>query len=643
MAIVTNTVEYCFASRTTTLTASSRHDFSAVTIYIPENSSRTILSAEVQVFLRDQETTEYQYLENPMIGIKLGAVAFSDNTITLAPYNQFYITAPQTFFLTSDVTSYFVSNFGSGTSQTCQVAFQCSNLDTINISAKVLITYQFDDAAQDTRVKTVRIPMDGITGNLTNTLTEIGTNQIPNLDTFLPEASKTYRNIWFEITGNERSSATTDFTLGLGLDSESEVNDGTHEQAIIGSPYYKYIWVRNDMTTSATHQFKMRTTVTGRMNLANVLIYVTYEYSHTSSTKILNSLLIPLENVCSPIGKTTSANKTTVNKKFFIEEESIVLKQSGILGTLFYTDYDVVGNLNIQCGGQSYRTYVPEHGNSFSNNFSGIISYMHRIDSGAAVGAGITLSRGENTFEASMYSDGANIVRYNTYVLYLNYESDKHSLGANAHNHSVFFNIKGSSNVSDFYVESEVDISIPESVYYLNSVGLETFLNMGYITNTSSVCIEVRAGEMEDGYGWTDGLRLVGATVPESVQGQYYSDVSHNYNRHEDDPSDLLNYNTPRRYLFSGPRSNNLFDLRVWLTYYGINYTIGGTITGYSGGGDGIVINIYRADNNKLISRTTTTSGGAFTSKWYDNTIDIFCEAYQASDKKGRSQNAPAV
>lgn len=642
MAIVTNTVEYCFTSRTTSLTAASRYDFASETIYIPETTSRNILSAEVQIYLRDNITVSTP-LSSPMIGIKLGAAAFSDETISsITNYNQFYITFPQTFFFTRDVTSYFQSNFGAGSSQTCQVAFQCAGIATINISAKIIITYEFDDSAQDTRVKTVRIPLEGITGNLTNTLSEIGTNQVPNLSTFLPEASKTYRNIWFEITGNERSTTTTDFTLGLGLDSESEVNDGNHEQALIGSPYYKYIWRRDDMSTSSSHQFKLRSTVADRMNLAHVVMYVTYEYSHSSSSKILNSLVMPLSNVCSPIGKTTSDNRTVIYKKFFIEEESIVLRQSGILGTLFYTDYDTVGNFNVKAGSQSYRTYTPQHGSNFSNNFAGIISYLQRIDSGSAQGAGISLARGENTLKLEMYSDGANIARYNTYVLYLNYESDKHSLGANSHNHSIYFNIKSSTNGGDFYIEPAKDISIPESSYYLNSIGFQTFLNMGYITNTGSVCIEVLNGELGDGYGWTDGLRLVGATVPESIQGEYFADVSHNFNKHPNDPSDLCIYNTPRRYLFSGPL-NNIFGLGIWTTYYTIKYTIGGTISGYDGTGENIVVNIYRADNKHFISTTTTTSGGAFSTDWYDNTIDIFCEAYQNSSKKGRSQNAPAA
>lgn len=645
MAIVTNTVEYVFDTRTTSLTAATRYDFSSLTLYIPENTSRTFLSAEVEISIRDTATASGVYVASPMIGIKLGATAFDDSTETIGNYNEFNISNPQTFIFTRDVTTYFNSNFGSGTSQTCQVGVQFANMGTINITAKLILTYSFDDSAQTTRIKTVRIPMDGATGNLTNTLTELGTNQVPLLDTFLPESTKTYRNIWFEISGNERSTTTTDFTLGLALDSESEVNDGNHEQAQNGSPWYKFIWVRNSMTTSSAHAFKIRTTVTDRMNLANVMLYVTYEYDHSASTSIMNSLVIPLQCQSSPIGRTTSSSRTKVFKKFFIQENNISLKQSGIIGTLHHFDNDTIGNLYLKCGNQSYRTYTPEFGTTFAESYVGMHNYIQRIDSGGAQGAGITLSRGENTFTLETYTTGNYAASYNSYCLYLNYTSDKMSGGANSHNHSICHTISKVKRFNDYGETTADSIDIPETNFYVTSVGLEMPTNKSDTDGSHfSLAAELLANEGgNDGYGWTTLSAVGGQGSRQACQLVLYCDVSDKFQRHMLDPDERrLAIESSRRYLFSGPVVF-MMGARMWITYHTQTYTIGGYVTGYSGGGSGIEVRAYLEDTREHVTTATTVAGGGFTATWYDNTKNIFCEAIQDSTRKGRSINTTAV
>lgn len=173
------TIEYSVGTRVTSLAAGNRHDFTQFTIDLPETGSRAIRNAWVVVHFRGTETSGTS-VTSVLIGIKLGAVAFDDATLTSTLTHS---GDQQAHPFTRDVTSYFQANFGSGTSQTCQIGVQVGGLGVINIAAKVCIQYEFDetDASADTRVKTVRIPIESGVASLTNSLAEVGTWQIPAL------------------------------------------------------------------------------------------------------------------------------------------------------------------------------------------------------------------------------------------------------------------------------------------------------------------------------------------------------------------------------------------------------------------------------------------------------------------------------
>jgi len=59
VALRTKTIEYAFQSRNgAALAAATRYDFGAITLYIPETTSRTFRSVIVKVFCRDAVTME---------------------------------------------------------------------------------------------------------------------------------------------------------------------------------------------------------------------------------------------------------------------------------------------------------------------------------------------------------------------------------------------------------------------------------------------------------------------------------------------------------------------------------------------------------------------------------------------------------
>lgn len=649
MALRTKTVEYAFTSRTTTLAPATRFDFTQITLYIPETSSRTFRSVSIVHSARDNEAASGAFISSFMMGIKLGAVAFNDSTQS-GNVQEFNADQPKCMTVTRDVTSYFNTNFGSGASQTCQVGISWGGIDTINHTAKLIITYEYDDSAQDTRVKTVRIPLDGTTGLLTNTLTELGTNQVPNLSTFLPEASKTFRCMWFEVGANEAAQAvTTDFTLGLALDAEVEAADGSHEQALSGSPFYRYIWVRNDMTTNATHAFKARSSVTNRFDMLNVILVVTYEYSHTSSTSIMNSLYMPLEINNGFVGYNNENSRYEV--KFFVEEANVSLKQSGVfLSFSLATDEGTVTGLQAKVGDQSYRSYTMAYSTFEYDKAQFMLS--QRIDSGGTAGSGLTLARGENTITLDVQqSSTVDLLASVGCLVILNYTSDKHASGDGVHNHSTCWHAHGSvitstsSENSNAGIHEEISSfapNIPETNYYVTNVGFFFYFLSAGLRIPFAVVAEVKAGEAK-GDGWNAVASIAAYIASDLGEFNMISNSSDQYTRYPNDLGvDRLAIETSRAYKIStAPES--IIGGFMWLTYHGITFTIGGTISGYTGDGSGITVNLFRSDTKEFLTSATTTAGGLFSITWYDDSVQLFCEARQDATHRGRSDNATAV
>src|SRR5688572_20514068 len=282
MATRTNTVTYGWTTDATALALATRREFSAITVAIAETSSRTIASAYLEVACRGNETAGTS-MTSRLIGIRVDAVAWNDESKaeTIGTSGD-----QDSFRFRRDVTSYLQANF-TGTSHSVQVAVQFGALVTINHSARLVITYSYDDASASTRTKTACIPLESIASTLTDTLAEIGTNQVPQLTGvggFLPEASVAIKDMFFVVMANEgHTSGTTDFSLAVALDAESETTLGVCEQALDSSPWYEGVWKRTDMDPATTHALKARGTVTGKFPQICALLYVTYTYDHDTS------------------------------------------------------------------------------------------------------------------------------------------------------------------------------------------------------------------------------------------------------------------------------------------------------------------------------------------------------------------------
>jgi hypothetical protein len=642
MAIRTSTVTYGWTTDATALAAATRREFGAITVAIAETSSRTIVSAYLEVACRGNETAATS-MTSRLIGIRVDAVAWNDESKveTIGTSGD-----QDSFRFRRDVTSYLQTNF-TGTSHSVQVAVQFGTLPTINHSARLVITYSYDDASASTRTKSVCIPLESAASTLTDSLAEIGTNQIPQLTGvggLLPEAGITIRDIFFVVMANEgHASGTTDFSLAVSLDAESEVTLGVCEQALDSSPWLEAVWKRTDMATSTAHAFKARGTATGKFPQLFALLYVTYTYDHDTTTQLLNSLQMPMPTEPGNFGGATSGLQSKVSMVVPIEEPgTITLKQSGVVAAYNMPNSTLAG-LNIAVGSQSHRTYTPS---TLYNSPAGQQTVCHRFDSGAAAGSGVTLARGENEITLAWYrtSTGSGGAGYGwTSMLILNYVSDLAADGAGAHNHTIDLwgggtDAVGSSTVRDYTFQP----AIPESEYWVTCLGFKIdFLQAG--RGMLALLAERQSGE-GIGDGWETLLTNGFCVSNETSVNTPWCNASAHFYRHPVDPDpNRLELETSRTWRISGfldgTNSHGGFSSFVAsITYHTITVSESGTLSDFAseGDGSGAVIKVHRADNDELLYQTTSAVGGGYSFTFYSDTLELYAQT-EYGTKSGRT------
>lgn len=626
MATRSNYVQYAFPQNEASLALATRFDFAAQTIYVPETSSRTFRTVVAEITFRGNVTTAAS-MTSWLIGVKLGAAAFSDLTITDTITNS---GEQQTFRIFSqNLASYFNTNFGAGGSQTCQIGLQMGALATCNHTVILHVVYDFDDTSASTRVKTVRIPLESNTTALTATLASIGTSQIPNLSTFCPEASKTFRDIFFVIDGNESNAGTTDHTLRHALDAEAADDDFLHENGLNSSCWYRRVWKRTDMTTSATHDFKssVSNVAGGTHNHQAVTLVVTYEYDHSTTTRVLNSILVPLDGREGFVGDTT--DPTLLRIRFMIPEPgTITLKQSGCY---LAWAIDANANLRVKAGSQTARTYTGAAGTLTCGGFS----VMHRIDSGSGGGAGITIARGQNELLLELASSSTTVLHsFMDGFAIINYESDLAASGSGVHNHTIIA-IGQHTQADAAAVKTTIDLTnvLPESSYFVTAMGTVGTYHLTATTNGSMALSAERGAGEGPGAGFLlASARHFKSDVEIGVQ-PYHGYVRDMFRRYPADPDPERMALKASRMWRNDTSPNGWSGFYIFVTYHAMTWTLSGSLTDYDDAdGAGLPVQIFRADTDELVGEVTTSAGGAYTFTWYDDVIALYARCYDSAN-----------
>lgn len=638
MALRTKTIEYAFVYSTATVASNVARTFTAATVAVPETVSRTFKSVILEFTAYDNATTVAS-LTAVAMSVQIGAVAASSATVTQTIVNS---GENQSFIFTRDVTDYFVTNF-TGTDHSVTPAMTITALGTTNATCKLILTYEYDDAGQDTRIKTVKIPIDGNTAGLTTTLAIIGgiVNQFPALDTFLPESGKVYRDIFFETYGNNGNTSTVDASLVLRLYGATDLASTVFENGLATDRWVKRIdKLLNLLPTNVAYSPQARVSAaTAPFPCLSGILVVTYTYDHTASTTIINSIQLPSLDESSWTGGPTTSDRSRFYRTVSIQEPGpITLVQSGLL--MSFIDAGAV-TMDVRIGNQTSRTYTNP-----ASVRAGCIHLSRRFDSGAAGGgSGITLERGLNPIQVDFFSTGTAIGTIGSNVsglIILNYTSGKHELGDAVHNHTTqWINRPYATGglVERLQYAPSTTPNIPEDNWWLTGNGYDIkLLTSGTATASLGFSLLVKVQSTEGaGSGWQDLYTGLYSSDAEAGPSLMWARARNYFKRYPNDQDyDRFNVETVRDYRFDvSQTATSIWQAIQVVTYYSIAYTVSGSISGSAG--STVFIELYRTDTAELIDKTTRTGNGAYNFVWYDNTVDVIVVAYETDALKGAS------
>lgn len=603
------------------------------TIYIPEGTG-TIRFRNVIVSYSIEEGSA-----QPTGNYSTRRIDVSVNSATATQYtsSNLYTGSGEnaTIYYSVDATAHFHANWGSATSRSLAISVLLdgsaapSATPFVNVNVTVTITYEYDDSSS-TQIKTVNIPLNTFNGTL-NSAKGTAVDTIPALDTYLPEASKVYRDMFITVQGNI-GATTTDSTLSFEIDSSGAYTSQISERGAASDRWSRLIYnfglTGNLVQTDITHQLHLWSNQL-TYNHQQVWMTVTYEFDATASNNTLVSLQLPVD-ITSPMGGLTTADAQRGVREFWIQESGVSMQRLA-----FYSFWDQAANIatlnwRIGTGHTGYQSYTDASAQLCGGN-----GCMIRNDSF------YTLNRGRNRFDVYTYRTDTADFGFNVggYFL-LNYTAQKPPQGYGAANHTVRWTILPFTGVAESTTTTRsTGIVIPETDHYINAFGI----NYQYLSNSTSapaglsVVFESPSGE--GGLEWYPAYVDVGHTDPETGLRQVWSQARDYFKRW---PGDMergrLDLQTGRRWRVTHGNASTAFShLELYFTYHTITYSKTTTVNGSNGGV--ITVDLHRdmdGADAKILSRTRT-GDGTVDWTWYDNTTGVYVTALEDSTHVGRS------
>lgn len=629
MATSLKTVEFWFPFGTTANDATDTN-LTQITVYLPE-SSITFRSVVLEVVFHDRNTT-LGNISRRQLSLQLGSAGYTtvNNTNTITNGGE-----QQTLICSGDFTSHFTTNW-SGTSMTCDARILADTSASSpltpsfnNISARLVITYQYDDTSS-TQIKTVRIPLNCPVGNM-GTSKPSAIDTIPALDTELPEGSKTYRQTVLVAQGND-GGASTDLTIAMEVDTNGQFTSDTYEHGSNCNMFCR-INTTQSFTTNSTHSFYIWCPTVGAGAHWQAWLVVTYEFSISTTSALYISVRLPFD-VPGPMGGTTSSDYQRATTELWVEEPTTITTMR-MAAYFFWEQQAAISGLNLRLGTGSFVGYT----NAGAVN-AGSNACMVRNDSA------FSLSRGKNTITADVYNTDTADRGFNlSGFALINYTCAVPTEGIGAANKTIewFIAAMGTTSPNVQNIVSATSINIPETYWFASKFGVQiTYVNSGANVPPQTVTgVERLSGE--GGIRWERIFADSVGTDGETGIWINIADASKVFKRWHPEPvSTRLDPETSRRWRYNcGQGSSNLAQIHTLLTYHSIYFAVNCTLGG-SGGGT-IYVQLLRAsDDEILIADNNRVGNGSITSYWYDNVENVYMVAYEDDTHTGRSANGTA-
>lgn len=340
----------------------------------------------------------------------------------------------------------------------------------------------------------------------------------------------------------------------------------------------------------------------------------------------------------------TSSDYTRGSVDLWIEEPTTITTAS-IAFMAFFDFGFTIPNFYARIGTGSFVQYVSQGNTRCASDL-----FMIRNDSA------FTLARGKNTLTVDMYRTGT----LREYIpmgacgfFIVNYTSGKASGGVSTHNRSVLWLLGDTSGTTytagygAFREIAAVSPEIPETDYFLTNISG----NVVHITDSSgdlqAIWLLAENLSSETGHNWEPLFAHGNNSSPETGP-RFFFGCNSIFKRYPTDPIKTeMDLETDRRWLLifrqSGGNEKALSTVMLCFTYHTITSTVAGTVTGYTGDGSGIVVEIFDTATGNKIGSATTITGGDYTFTWYDDVNEVFAVAEQAAGYVGRSDNGTAT
>jgi hypothetical protein len=398
-----------------------------------------------------------------------------------------------------------------------------------------------------------------------------------------------------------------------------------------------------DITTETTYgvarSLELASLVTtNRFARVGGMLVITYEFTVSGTTTVLNSLMIGGVDTAGQIPGTTTGVADSWGRDILIEEPGPITMVSSGICIFTQSSAPAAQTLNVAVGDQGYTAYTMSKTNSFE---LGPHSLVHRIDGGGtnatAFGA---LARGRNYYEFRIYASASNNWWNLCGFVLLNYTSSVASQGVGAHAQSRYFLIApntATTAVSRLVTGTGLLLGTDESDYWLIGAIVEINIDHGTIGTCYSYTLnaERNSGEGE-GEGWEP--IFYGQSIADNERNctiRMYSAARSSFKRYPNDQdSSRMSLSDSREWRLDTP-TTCYTAWGVWATIHTITYTISGDVTGSNGGTVNLVL--HRELNGDRLLTTSRVGNGAYSFTWYDNTENVYVSAYETNDYIGRS------
>lgn len=632
MATSAKTVEYRFPVLAS-LTDNSLTALTGITVDLPE-ASKVFKSVIAEVYADDLITATGGTVASRQVQISVNGAGATNitNTATIT-----HSAENISLYYNGDFAAHFNTNYtGTSHSVACSVLIDQSTGTTLgwaNVFVKLIITYEYDTTST-TQVKTVRYPLNAPVGAMATSKPGTATAVIPNIDTLLPESSKTYKQIHLVIEGGVgEGSGTTDFTLNTQVDTLTAITVSWEQGLGTDRNFYMHGNWTGHFTTNATHNFYVWGSITNKLHHVQAYMVITYTYDEDASTSIYNSVMVPF-STDSFIGYNTSSDYTSLFAKFYITEPGTIVTVAEA-AFLSFNRVSAATGLEMRLGTGSFVAYTDG-----GSTIGGSGMAMIRNDSA------LTLARGKNEINIDMFCTitTSPVGCIGGYVLFC-YTSDKASQGSYAHNKTIQYglipmNTRGIGSNVEPEIISTTPFIIPEAEYFISGMSHYIhFIPTSTLTGTQMIFdIERLTSDPEGRHGFKSTnvnlIRLDG----EVGHFHFIPKTSELFERY---PGDLdicrMYHDATREYRLLHVNLQGITCVQQWITYHSFSFEIQGTITNSAGGT--VYLSLHDALTDEVLLRTSRSGNGAYTFTWFD-VREVYVVAYESDTKKGRSLTA---